>query len=401
VPPAQIFPLQNSIQKYAWGSTTELPRLLGLPETGEPHAELWMGAHPRGPSRVEIDGKWRTLRDLIEDRPTELLGKDAVQRFGTTLPFLLKVLAVAEPLSLQAHPSPRQAEEGFARENHAGIPIDASHRNYRDSWPKPELICALTPFRALCGFRPWSETHELFDALGLATELSAFASDTGDDSARIEALFREILELSPERRDPLLERATRAARLSAPPDHLAACATLLELYKRYPADAGALTSLMLNCLELQPGEAIYLPAGNLHAYLGGLGVEIMAASDNVLRGGLTQKHVDKAELLSTLVFRGERIQPLAAPAQRARETSYPTEASQFALTRVDFRGAPWRCTPVAGPRILLAARDRIEVAGASVAAIERGHSVFVPANTPEFTLRGMDTMFVASVPPAA
>lgn len=395
---ALLLPLKNSVQSYAWGSTTQIPRLLGVPETGGPQAELWMGAHPKAPSLVEIDGRDRSLVDLIDEQPEKTLGADVLQRFGPRLPFLLKVLAVAEPLSLQAHPSPEQAAAGFARENAAGIAVDAPHRNYRDASAKPELISALTPFRALCGFRPWEETRALFEALGIAAPLRALGPATTSDDARIEALFRELMSLSPSDAQPLLDAACSAARDSAPLEYLASCATLLDLAKRYPGDVGALTSLMLNCMELKTGEAIYLPAGNLHAYLGGFGVEIMASSDNVLRGGLTPKHVDTGELLSTLVFHGSHIAPLPAPEQRARETRYATAAAEFALSRVDLRDGQWTCEPDAGPRIVLVTDGPVSVDDASQGRIERGRSVFVPPTPHAFTLRGPGTVFVASVP---
>lgn len=398
----RLFPLRNVVQAYAWGSRKELPHLLGVPETGEPQAEMWMGAHPRGPSQAFVDGQWQSLRDLFAADPDAMLGPRVRQDFAGELPYLFKVLAVADPLSLQAHPGTVQAERGFAREDAAGVALDAPHRVYRDRFGKPELVCALTAFRALCGFRPWPETETLFVALGLAADLESFHADVtwqaDTDNARIERLFRELLGLRGPRLQTLLARAEQECRMRAPLDFLASCAVFLELLKTYPEDPGCLTSLMLNLIELRPGEAIYLEPGNLHAYLGGLALEVMASSDNVVRAGLTPKHVDPDELLRILSFEGGPVKRLPGPRGANTEWAYPTGAAQFELTRVDLRRTSWTLPGSAGPQIFFVHQGPLEVENANLTRLERGDSVFVPASSGPFTVSGQGTFFRAHLP---
>jgi mannose-6-phosphate isomerase len=267
----------NTPRDYAWGSSTAIPELLGVPATGRPQAEYWLGTHPGSPART-TDG--RSLADLA------------------SLPFLLKVLAPESPISLQAHPSASQAEAGFAREEAAGIPIDAAERNYKDRNPKPEMVYALSdPFRALAGFRPVEETRAVLREVPAAAPL--LDRLTGD--AALRETFAWLLS-----GDPEVAALTRA--LSATEAAGASWDTVRRLARFYPGDPGIPISLLLHTVTLSPGEAIYLPAGNIHAYLHGVGVELLANSDNVLRGGLTPKHVDVAGLLEILDFR-----PLPAP----------------------------------------------------------------------------------------
>lgn len=270
--------ITNTPRDYAWGSATAIPELLGTPATGAPQAELWLGTHPGSPSRTDSG----LLSDL------------------TTLPFLLKVLAAGSPLSLQAHPTIAQAVEGFARENALGIPVDAPNRNYRDELHKPEIIYALTPFRALCGFRPASETGAAIERLLAAAPgnaaLSNWLDRLGSDDD-IRAVFEWLLSRGDGVDELLTALVAAAAQVDGPHYSLIA-----ELAAAYPGDPGIAISLMLNLAELVPGEVLFLPAGNIHAYVEGLGIELMAASDNVLRGGLTPKHVDVPELLSVLDF---------------------------------------------------------------------------------------------------
>jgi mannose-6-phosphate isomerase len=264
--------ITGRVQHYEWGDREVVPRLLGVEPDSRPWAEWWLGTHPGAPSSLD-DGT--PLADAVG-----------------TLPYLLKVLAAAEPLSLQTHPSDAQAITGFEREHAAGVPIDAPHRLYRDRSAKPELICALTEFDALCGFRPVAESIAQCHAIG-ADDLARSVRDDGLAST-VERLYRRRLALGP------IVDACRHDRAGADAGALAAAELVVRLAAQYPDDPSVAVTLLMHRVMLQPGDAIFLGPGNLHAYLRGAGVEIMSASDNVLRGGMTVKHVDVDELLAVL-----------------------------------------------------------------------------------------------------
>jgi mannose-6-phosphate isomerase len=384
--------MDNPVRPYAWGSRTVIAGLLGRP-TPSPHpeAEMWLGAHPGDPSHlVAADGSRTSLLDALRADPDTLLGPDRAAKWSGSLPFLLKFLAADEPLSLQAHPSAAQAAEGFARENAAGMPVDAPNRNYRDPSHKPELICALTEFHALVGFRPVPETIALLSALDVA-ELAPHRAllEAQPDAAGLRALFTTWITLPQsvlDRAVPALQEAcVRLAQAGAA--FRAEARMALELSERYPGDAGVLAALLLNLVVLQPGEALYLPAGNLHAYLSGAGVELMANSDNVLRGGLTSKHVDVAELLRVLDFR-----PGTPPVLRGTEAGgwvrYDTDAAEFLLRRLDGDGGAEVAVPDSGPRILLCTGGCARVHGPKgEQALGRGQALWLSAADTGVTVR--------------
>ncbi|GAA1876206.1 mannose-6-phosphate isomerase, class I [Pseudonocardia ailaonensis] len=377
--------LENPVRPYAWGSRTVIAELLGQPvPSPHPQAEMWLGAHPGDPSRlVREDGSRTSLLEALSGDPA-LLGEERRTRWSGTLPFLLKVLAADEPLSLQAHPSLEQAQAGFARENATGIPVDASDRNYRDANHKPELICALTEFHALVGFRDPVETIALLRALDvpeLAPYVELLAAQPGPDGLR--ALFTTWITLPQSLLDGLVPAVQRGAISLAGTDGEWAreARTALELSERYPGDAGVLAALLLNRVVLAPGEALYLSAGNLHAYLAGAGVELMANSDNVLRGGLTPKHVDVPELLRVLDFTAGPP-PVHAGRPEGGWLRYDTPASEFLLRSWS---APDGLTgrlpvPDGGPRILLSTGGKSCVrAGERVLELPKGASLFLGA----------------------
>ena len=394
--------LLNPIQAYAWGSRTALADLLGLPSPSEvPQAELWMGAHPAAPSNVLRDGLARSLLELIREDASSQLGDAVTARFGEQLPFLLKVLAAGQPLSLQAHPSLAQAREGYAREQAAGVPLHAPHRSYRDANHKPELLCALTPFEALCGFRAPPRTLALAEALGdaglqrLVAPLHGDATGTG-----LRAVFGTLMGLGSGARAELLAgvREACATLAAAGGDFAAEARWGVRLSDQYPGDLGAITALLLNLLELEPGEAIYLDAGQLHAYLQGVGVEIMANSDNVLRGGLTQKHVDVAELTRVLDFRPLEVQRLRAQPSgtgASTEAVFHTPAPDFRLSRIALSGA--LTLTRRGPEVLLCTEGTVSlVQEAQRLTLTRGASAFVPAVDPAYRLEGEGVVFRAT-----
>ncbi|MCO1654726.1 mannose-6-phosphate isomerase, class I [Pseudonocardia humida] len=386
--------LENAVRPYAWGSRTVIAELLGeeVP-SAHPQAELWLGAHPDDPSRlVGGDGARTSLLDALHADPRRLLGADRADRWGGTLPFLLKVLAAEEPLSLQAHPSLEQARTGFARENAVGVDRHAPDRNYRDANHKPELICALTEFHALVGFRDPAATVPLLRALDvpeLAGHAELLAAQPDADGLR--ALFTTWITLPQSALDVLVPALQAGCVRLAGNDtefHTEA-RTVLELSERYPGDAGVLAALLLNRVTLAAGEALFLPAGNLHAYLHGAGIELMANSDNVLRGGLTPKHVDVPELLRVLDFTAAPP-PVLTGRPDGEWIRYDTPIDEFLLRRWEGSNtsrAAAVAVPDGGPRILLCAAGSASVAGpGGHLEIKRGGSLWLGAEDTGITL---------------
>jgi mannose-6-phosphate isomerase len=369
--------LENVIQRYAWGHQTAIPELLGIEPDGLPHAELWLGAHPSAPSKLSSG---LTLDAHIAQAPERILGAATTKHFGPRLPFLFKVLAAGQPLSLQAHPTLAQAKEGFAREDAAGLARTAANRNYKDPNHKPEIICALTPFRALCGFRRLSDSVRLFEGLGL---------DVSRLSKGLKGYFEYAMTLSREAQGELVDRLVAGAgqRLEG---FEAECELALKLNELYPRDIGIVGALLLNLVELKPGEALYLDAGNLHAYLQGTGVELMANSDNVLRGGLTPKHVDVPQLLSVLDFADGPANVLRATG--ADEAVYVTPAPDFRLSRVELSDRSITL-PARGAQVLLVVEGLVTVKGV---ALRRGESVFIGADEGDIPLSGNGVIFRAT-----
>ncbi|MFF8866477.1 mannose-6-phosphate isomerase, type 1 [Streptomyces sp. 1222.5] len=378
--------LDNTVRPYAWGSATAIPHLLGVEPTGEPQAEMWMGAHPGAPSRT---GRG-TLVEVIDADPEQELGAAAVAKFGPTLPFLLKILAAGAPLSLQVHPDLRQAEEGYADEERRGIPIDAPHRNYKDANHKPELICALTEFDGLCGFRDPLATADLLDGLGVDS-LKPYVDLLHAHPA--EAALREVLTavLSA---DPA-EMAHTVAEATAACTRLGGdYAPYADIAHHYPGDPGVIAAMLLNHVRLQPGEALFLGAGIPHAYLNGLGVEIMANSDNVLRCGLTPKHVDVPELLRIVRFEPSDAGVLRPEASPDDEEVYETPIDEFRLSRFVLpEGGTTHDVTRDTPQILLCTAGSVR---AGEHELTPGRSVFVPAGE-KAELSGAGTVFRATV----
>ncbi len=396
-----ILLLKNPIHEYDWGSKTAIAELLGDPVPApRPQAELWMSSHPRAPSSVRVSGRWERLPDLISRAPQEILGPRVAERFGARLPFLFKVLAAEHPLSLQAHPSAAQSREGFLREEQARIPLNARERCYRDDNHKPEILCALSPFVALCGFRRTQSIVEELRRLALE-ELSReiAALEAHPDRAALRAFFSALLSLEPERKAAVIRAAVRAAeqRVRERPEY----EWVLRLHAEYPEDIGILSPLILNCIRLEPGEALFLPAGELHTYLEGVAIELMANSDNVLRGGLTNKYVDVPELLRILSFRDGEI-PILRPEKRGAELRYPALAEEFQLTAIRVEpGAPYESAAHRNVEVLIATEGRMtveSVAGGEPLEVARGTSFLVPAAAPGYRIRGEGFLYRASVP---
>lgn len=388
--------LVGALRSYAWGSRTALAELCGRPvPSAHPEAELWFGAHPADPAHIRTDNGTRSLLEVVSDDPDRELGPAATE-FDGRLPFLLKLLAAEEPLSLQAHPSLQQAQAGFERENQAGVPLDSPLRNYRDENHKPELVVALDRFEALAGFRTPRHTVELLRALAVP-ELASYADllAAQPDSDGLRTLFTTWITLPQNVLSTLLPATLDGCvrYLSGPDRTFAAEArTTLELAEAYPGDAGVLAALLLNRLTLQPGQGLFLAAGNLHAYLRGLAVEIMANSDNVLRGGLTPKHVDVPELLRVLDFEPIDL-PLVLP-EPAGDGSvrYRTPAPEFALRRFDLvEGSGQVPLTEAGPGIVLCSSGtaRLRRDGSDL-VLGRGAAAWVSAADTDIRAQAVD-----------
>ncbi len=361
--------ISNTPRDYAWGSTTAMAELLGTAPSGRPEAELWLGAHPGSPS--VLDGQNGTLVDVAPG-----------------LPFLLKVLAAASPLSLQAHPTTAQAEAGYAAENAAGIPLDAPERNYKDALAKPEILYALSEeFRALCGFRPVEETRTLLLPVSGDERIAPLLEHLVDDSS-----LRTTFEWLISRGDGVDELIAALVETSAIDDDLA-WDTVRRLADSYPGDPGIAISLLMHTAVLRPGQVLYLPAGNIHAYLEGLGIELMASSDNVLRGGLTPKHVDVPELLKVLDFRPLPLPYLLPEKRQSGVAVFRPDVPDFVLTVVSpDAAAAGTVVPLTGPAIALCTSGAVTLNGFELA---RGESVYV-ADESSLGVTGDGMVFVAS-----
>jgi mannose-6-phosphate isomerase len=374
-----MWSLMNTVRHYPWGSRTVIPELLGETSPADrPYAELWMGAHPDAPSVLSTG---TPLDKAIEEQPDALLGAAVHERFGTRLPFLMKVLAAEQPLSLQAHPTNEQAQAGFAAEEAAGVPRDDPTRTFKDPFHKPELLIALTTFEALCGFRPVEESLHCLAKLQvpvLKPTIAALAR------GGLRAAIPQVIALSPEQRAVLVSAVAEAASrfvAAHDPEFINTYRWAASLAETYPGDPGVVISLMCNHLKLSPGEAVFLPAGNLHAYLSGAGVEVMAGSDNVLRGGLTGKHVDLAALIEVLDFTDGRV-PVIHPVLGPGGLRYPVPVDDFDLTRCELDAQSGALT-TRGPQVLLCTEGTVVLASADgELTLQQGGAAFVPAGTP-------------------
>ncbi len=374
------------MRRYAWGSPTAIPALLGTIADGGPQAELWLGAHPAAPARAGRAG----LDELVADDPLGMLGRSVLDRFGARLPFLLKVLAAAEPLSLQAHPTAQRAAAGFAEETLAGIPLNAPARQYKDADHKPELLCALTRFDALCGFRPVEATLALLERFGLGAHPAFSPLASGDLRGTVSGLLSLPDGVRGEVAATIADAAARTDGAEA--------AWARRIASTHPGDPGVGVALLLNLVRLEPGEAIFLPAGNLHTYLEGLGIEIMASSDNVVRGGLTPKHVDVDELLAVLDVR-TGMPPMVPARHDGALCRYDTPADEFVLAVVTLGTTTTTSIPGDRPRVVLCLEGEVVLAtAADELRLRRGMASWVPARDGSVALRGLGRAVVATTP---
>lgn len=378
--------MMNQIQHYDWGSKTALSELYGYPNPDNlPMAELWMGAHPKASSEVisPLTHQKISLDAFIKENPEKILGKHIAERFGR-LPYLFKVLCAAQPLSVQVHPNKHDAEIGFEKENAQGIPLNSPIRNYKDNNHKPELIYALTPFKAMNAFRPIAEIVELFSFIAAAhPEIQFFVQSPSED--KLKKLFAQILNLTGEQKELALGvlKAALNSKQGEPWN------SIKQMVSLYPDDNGLFTPLMLNIVELQPGEAMFLAARTPHAYLEGVGLEVMANSDNVLRAGITSKHIDVKELVDNIDFKSIKADDLFnIPEKSGNVWKYkiPVEDFSFKIYSIDCSGLSLTNHTAS---ILFCIEGKLVLrSGNQELNMNSGESVFLPAYEDNISIQG-------------
>ncbi|GAL59621.1 mannose-6-phosphate isomerase [Pseudescherichia vulneris NBRC 102420] len=368
--------LINSVQNYAWGSKTALTELYGIANpNGLPMAELWMGAHPKSSSKIEnASGQPQSLREVIDQDKTALLGQAVAERFGE-LPFLFKVLCADQPLSIQVHPNKQASEIGFAKENAAGIPLDAAERNYKDPNHKPELVFALTPFLAMNAFREFSDIISLLQPVaGAHQAIAHFLAQPDADS--LSQLFASLLNMQGEEKSHALAvlKATLASQKGEPWE------TIRFISEFYPDDSGLFSPLLLNVVKLNPGEAMFLFAETPHAYLKGVALEVMANSDNVLRAGLTPKYIDIPELVANVKFVPKpAAELLTAPEQRGAELDFPIPVADFAFSLHDLSTTASTLAQSSAAILFCVEGEAVLSKGEQQLVLKPGESAFVSA----------------------
>ncbi|ALM72118.1 mannose-6-phosphate isomerase, class I [Vibrio vulnificus] len=388
-----FFKLDNPVKNYEWGSKTAIQSLFGIDNpNGEPQAEIWMGAHPNGCSTVSIDGESVLLSKLIQSNQEGILSKATAEQFGE-LPYLFKVLAAGQALSIQVHPSKEEAEVGFAREEAQGIDRSAAQRNYRDPNHKPELVYALTPYQAMNGFRAFDDILARFTHMVGAVHMPTVQAllevfKANKTSYGLEAFFTGLLSLQGDDKLQSLAALLEYVKLHQKQDlEDDLCSLVLELAQSYPSDIGLFAPFMLNVLTLKPGQAMYLDARTPHAYLKGAGLEIMANSDNVLRAGLTPKHIDVDELAKCTLFEEKPVESLLCqPETDGDYHHYPVSVPDFNFDC--FMQADDTVVQLRSAEILFAIDCDATLSHKSgeKITITKGESVFIPAYAQEYTL---------------
>lgn len=388
-----FFKLDNPVQNYAWGSRTTFQTLFSIKNPNQqPQAELWMGAHTNGCSKIQMEGKEVLLSDFINKDKSGVLSLKTKERFGE-LPFLFKVLAAENALSIQVHPNKEEAEEGFAKEDALGIARSANNRNYRDPNHKPELLYALTPYRAMNGFRSFEEIVSLFSKVVEKVELPVILDllesfKENMTSVGLEAFFKGVLSLESGDKEASIQGLIKYAESNQQPNiQNDLCTLILELEQSYPGDIGLFAPLMLNVITLIPGEAMFLDARTPHAYLKGTGLEVMANSDNVLRAGLTSKHIDVIELTKCTLFEEKSVSSLLLdPLVEGNRRNYPVPVQDFKFDC--FIQADSVAVKVNSAEIVLSIDDEVvlEHMSGETMIIIKGESVFIPAYTKEYKL---------------
>jgi mannose-6-phosphate isomerase len=380
----KIYEMKNPIKNYAWGSKTFISELLGQKtQSLEPQAELWMGTHPQGISEINCCEEWILLDQFIANHPDLVLGERNARKFDNKLPFLFKILAIDNPLSIQVHPDKIHAVEGFERENQNSIPLSAPNRNFKDPFSKPELVCALTPLWAMCGFRAYEEIQANFLSI---TNNNMFGQTVFD-------FFKQLMQLDKPAKKQLIAEAIRYGQSKMDQTHWQ---WVTRLAKHFPSDIGALAPLYLNIFCLNPGEGLFLKPGILHAYLHGNAVEIMNNSDNVIRGGLTVKHIDVETLLNIVSTSSEAITPIHPQMGQINEWHYDIPVDNYSLTRYDLNQHNGLNINVDGPQIMLCTRGKIQISQDNEHLyLKPGMSAFVSHEAHSYSIRGDGVVYKA------
>ncbi len=387
--------IHGTVMHYPWGTTDAIPGILGVPADGRPHAEYWLGAHPLAPST--LDGEFL---DTVLRTDRALLGPEVADAFEGRLPFMMKLLSARHALSLQAHPAKDRALEGFAREEAAGIPLDHAERTFKDPAAKPEILVALTDFELLLGFRNPPQTLQLFEGLGVGDAVGAMLTplEHRRGTAGTEQVFFEVLSLVDDRHDvikQLLVAAVDHAQDEGPVGRLARL--IIELDEHFPDDPGIMAACLMNHVCLRPGQAAYVPPGTMHADIKGTGVEVLANSDNVIRGGLTNKHIAVHELVSVVDFQDSRPQVLEGFESAPGVRRYSPGCPEFEVWRISGRAEPIDLPAHGAVRIALVTSGNATLTDAERRLdLEHGQALFIPANNTPVRLSGDGEVFLAA-----
>jgi mannose-6-phosphate isomerase len=381
----KLLRLKGAVQHYAWGGHEYIPNLINVENRDQqPYAELWMGTHHRGEALVELeDGSWIPLSKLFTRQP-ELLGHSVEAKNG--LPFLFKVLDVKEMLSIQSHPNKQQAIKGFQAENDAGIPLTASHRNFKDDNHKPEIMVALTEFWLLHGFK---KAEAIYQAIN---EVQAFEPlKKAFQHKEVIQLYQYVMRLPQQEVNRILRPLQEALQQSDWPKHQPEywAKKAFESHKREHGDLdrGIFSIFFFNLVKLNPGQGIFQGAGIPHAYLEGVNVELMANSDNVFRGGLTAKHIDVDELLNHLIVDAVTPRVLNGHQLSDVEWEYPAPVSDFKLSRIILAPSKhYSQETITNPQILMLIDGEVDSNGER---LKRGDIVLAPAGS-HYTLEGVE-----------
>ncbi|TWP38884.1 mannose-6-phosphate isomerase, class I [Leekyejoonella antrihumi] len=377
--------LHPQVLHYAWGSHDVIAKLTGRPgPTTEPEAELWMGAHEKAPSGIDVDGQRTTLDELVESDPAAMLGDSCSAAFERRLPFLLKVLAPSRPLSIQCHPDAEQA-------------LNAPEGTYTDGWPKPEALIAVTEFEIFAGTRPFDEVRTMAERLNIA-DLTRRVESAATAGCPTRGLLSELLLLADEERIALVRKVVEGCRNLSDEECDGPAGVVARVSHLFPDDIGLVVLLLMRHRVLEPGSYVFVPAGVLHAYSGGTAVEILANSDNIVRAGLTPKKINISELLRIVDV--DKTMGPAQPSVTGRARTYPTDAPHFQLHTISPGTEPQNVPGDGIPRIMLALHDSVTLETAvETLKLAGGESCFVPASEGPVTASGRGELFIATTGP--
>lgn len=390
-----IYKMKNEILAYAWGTTDFIPNLIGTRKTDKPQAEMWMGAHLKASSRLEIQNKEEKLSSFISNNLNLTLGEKIASEFEGKLPFLLKILSAQKPLSIQVHPNKKQAIAGYRKDNEKNIDLLAFNRSYKDDNHKPELICALTEFDAMCGFQPVEEIQERLRYLNV---LQDYCQEflRNPTSLTFKLFYINLMNLSSKKQAELVADLITKIKNPRTKKEKIIFEWVEKLNIEYPGDIGVFSPIYLNIVRLHPGESLYLKAGIMHAYLQGTGIEIMANSDNVLRGGLTKKFIDLTELSKTIIFENEIIEKIETE-KNAEENVYHTVAREFELSKIELKNV-FEVNEIDSPEIILCTKGNAKIISENDIELKTGESAFINYNCRKYKLLGNGEFFRAKVP---